>query len=144
MSPESNDAGEERTKRRPQRRRKISQNTILIGGFTLLIGFEAVSMIMTPTPTPTAIAIIRIVLTVLLMAAVAMGKVWARILMSVLLLMGGSIGLLAFGELIEQGAEGLVVIAAFVFHVGFGLFLFFAFDRVSISADSPQLNGGVC
>jgi hypothetical protein len=135
MSPESNDAGEERTQRRPQRRRKISQNTILIGGFTLLIGFEAVSMIMTPTPTPTAIAIIRIVLTVLLMAAVAMGKVWARILMSVLLLMGGSIGLLAFGELIEQGAEGLVVIAAFVFHVGFGLFLFFAFDR---DAESVQ------
>jgi 4-hydroxybenzoate polyprenyltransferase len=133
MSPESNDAGEERTKRRPQRRRKISQNTILIGGFTLLIGFEAVSMIMTPTPT--AIAIIRIVLTVLLMAAVAMGKVWARILMSVLLLMGGSIGLLAFGELIEQGAEGLVVIAAFVFHVGFGLFLFFACDR---DAESVQ------
>ncbi|MGY8653118.1 MAG: hypothetical protein ACKVJX_05800 [Verrucomicrobiia bacterium] len=135
MSPESNDAGEERTQRRPQRRRKISQNTILIGGFTLLIGFEAVSMIMTPTPTPTAIAIIRIVLTVLLMAAVAMGKVWARILMSVLLLMGGSIGLLAFGELIEQGAEGLVVIAAFVFHVGFGLFLFFACDR---DAESVQ------
>jgi hypothetical protein len=49
--------------------------------------------------------------------------------------MGGSIGLLAFGELIEQGAEGLVVIAAFVFHVGFGLFLFFAFDR---GAESVQ------
>ena len=99
----------------------------------MLIGFEAVLMVMTPTAT--ASATIRIVLTVLLMTAVAMGEVWARILMSVLLLMGGSIGLLAFGELIEQGAEGLVVIAAFVFHVGFGLFLFFAFDR---DAESVQ------
>ena len=78
---------------------------------------------------PAASAVIRLLLTIMLMWAVVKGKTWARILMSVLLILGGAVGLLAIGELSRQGLMGMSLIAAAVFYVGFGLYLLLGPDR---------------
>ena len=101
------------------------RNAILIGGFAVLLVFEAGSLAVTPSSS----GFVNILLTMALMGAVLMGKAWARILMSVLLILAGVIGLTVIGELAERGATGILVIVASAFHVGFGLYLAFGIGR---------------